>query len=206
MSGSRKAHWQRVYDEKEPTEVSWYQSVPAKSLQLIGTTGIAHDDAILDVGGGASTLVDNLLDEGFTDISVLDLSGNALERSRGRLGEASRKICWIESDVVDFHASRRYALWHDRAVLHFLTDTAERDRYIDVMYQSLLPNGHVVLATFGPQGPKRCSGLEIQRYGIEQLEKLFGSRFELHDYELDEHKTPMGSTQQFLYSRWQSRS
>ncbi len=206
MSTNRKTHWEQVYGEKQPTEVSWYQPVPEKSLQLIRATGVEHGAPVLDAGGGASTLVDHLLDEGYTDISVLDISGNALERSRARLGEAGRNVHWIEADVVDFQPLRRYALWHDRAVFHFLTDPADRDRYIDVVHKSLLPNGHFVLATFGPQGPKRCSGLDIRRYGIEQLRKLFGLRFELHGHEIDGHETPMGSTQQFLYSWWQSQS
>ena len=206
MSTIRKTHWQKVYGEKQPTEVSWYQPVPERSLQLIRATGIKHGDPILDAGGGASTLVDHLLDEGYTDISVLDISGNALERSRARLGEAGQDVHWIESDVIDFQPLRRYALWHDRAGFHFLTDSADRDRYIDVVYKSLLPKGHFVLATFGPQGPKRCSGLDIRRYGIEQLQELFGPRFELRGHEIDEHETPMGATQQFLFSRWQSQS
>jgi SAM-dependent methyltransferase len=134
----------------------------------------------------------------------LDISGNALDRSRARLGKAGRSIHWIESDVVDFQPLRRYALWHDRAVFHFLTESADRDRYIDVLCKSLVPKGHFVLATFGPQGPKRCSGLDIRRYGIEQLREIFGGRFELHDHEIDKHETPMGSKQQFLYSRWHS--
>ena len=203
MAVSRRTHWQRVYDEKEPTAVSWYQPVPAKSLQLIGATGIAHDDAILDAGGGASTLVDHLQDNGYTDLSVLDIAGNALERSRVRLGEAGRNIDWIESDVLAFEPDRPYALWHDRAVLHFLTDLADRERYVDVVCKSLRPGGHFVVATFGPQGPKQCSGLDVQRYSIEQLQELLGDNFELCDYELHEHETPMGSEQQFLYSWWQ---
>lgn len=206
MSISRKTHWQQVYRDKEPSEVSWYQPVPEKSLRLIRATGVGHDDPILDAGGGASTLVDHLLDEGYTNISVLDISGNALERSRVRLGEAGQNVNWIESDVVDFSPLRRFALWHDRAVFHFLTESVDRDRYVQVVNEALLPKGHFVLATFGPQGPKRCSGLDIQRYGIEQLQEMFGSRFDLCDYEIDEHKTPMESTQQFLFSRWQSQS
>lgn len=205
MSTIRKKHWQKVYKEKEPSEVSWYQPVPERSLQLIHDTGVAKDDPILDAGGGASTLVDHLLDDGYTDISVLDISGEALERSRDRLGKSGRNISWIKSDILEFRPTRRYALWHDRALFHFLTDAMDRGRYIDVIHESLQLHGHLVLATFGPQGPKRCSGLDIRRYGIGELEKMFGEKFELCHHELDEHATPMGSTQQFLYSRWQSR-
>ena len=152
MSKSGKTHWQRVYGEKEPTTVSWYQPVPQKSLQLIRSTRIARDEPILDAGGGASTLVDHLMNEGYTDISVLDISGKALERSRARLGDRADAVTWIESNVTEFEPSRRFALWHDRAVFHFLTKSADRDKYIEVVCRALQPNGHLVLATFGPAG------------------------------------------------------
>ncbi|MDH3275256.1 MAG: class I SAM-dependent methyltransferase [Gammaproteobacteria bacterium] len=206
MGKSGKNHWQRVYGEKEPTAVSWYQPVPKISLQLIRSTHIARDEPILDAGGGASTLVDHLMSEGYTDISVLDISGKALERSRARLGDRADAVTWIESDVTEFEPLRRFALWHDRAVFHFLTKSADRDKYIEVVCRALQPNGHLVLATFGPEGPERCSGLDIQRYGVDELQKLFGSRFDLCSHELDEHATPMGSKQQFLYSWWQKTS
>jgi ubiquinone/menaquinone biosynthesis C-methylase UbiE len=204
VSKSVKTHWQRVYGEKKPTQVSWYQPVPEKSLQLIRATGIAKDEPIVDAGGGASTLVDNLLKDGYTDISVLDISSKALERSRARLGDSAAAVNWIESDVTEFEPPRQYALWHDRAVFHFLTESFDRDKYVNVVCRALLPGGHFVLATFGPQGPKRCSGLDVQRYGIEDLQELVGDRFDLRSHELDEHQTPMGSAQQFLYSWWQA--
>lgn len=206
MVNDRRTHWQQVYREKDPTEVSWYQPVPDKSLQLIRSTGVRHDDAILDAGGGASTLVDRLLDEGYTDLSVLDISRHALDRSRTRLGERAGKVEWIESDVTEFEPDRRYSLWHDRAVFHFLTEMADRDKYVAVMRRALIPGGYLVLATFGPQGPKRCSGLDIRRYDIETLQELLGASFRLCRYEIDEHATPMGSIQQFLYSSWQALS
>lgn len=205
MSEIIRTHWQHIYIEKEPAEVSWYQSVPEKSLQLTRSTGVEQSDPILDAGGGDSTLVDHLLGEGYADISVLDISGKALERARARLGDAAREVIWIESDVTKFKPSRRYALWHDRAVFHFLTEPADRDRYIDVVGRALQPGGHFVLATFGPRGPERCSGLEIRRYGVEQLQDLLGTRFMLRSHEFNEHQTPTGSTQQFLYSWWQTR-
>lgn len=206
MSKTRQAHWQCVYSEKEPTEVSWYQSVPEKSLHLIRETGVARTEPILDVGGGASTLVDKLHADGYTDVTIMDISGRALERSRARLGETAGAMQWIESDVTEFEPQRRYALWHDRAVFHFLTDASDREKYIDVVARALKPGGYFVLATFGPEGPERCSGLEIRRYGIEQLQDLFGGEFKLGGYELDEHVTPKGSTQQFLYSWWQAKT
>lgn len=206
MNGDRRDHWQRVDGEKKPTKVSWYQPVPEKSLQLIRATGIGLDDPILDAGGGASTLVDYLIDQGYTDISVLDISGRMLDRARCRLGDPCRNVTWIESDVVEFRPSRRYALWHDRAVFHFLTAASERDSYVNVVRQALRSKGFFVLATFGPQGPMRCSGLDTRRYSIEELQVLFASTFKLCSHELQQHETPQGSTQQFLYSCWQSSS
>jgi SAM-dependent methyltransferase len=205
MSETRRTHWQRVYTDKAPTDVSWYQPVPEKPLHLIRETSIARAEPILDVGGGASTLVDHLHADGYTDITVMDISGKALERSRARLGETADVMNWIESDVTAFEPRRRYALWHDRAAFHFLTDATDRDKYIDIVERALKPGGYLVLATFGPEGPEHCSGLEIRRYGIEQLQELFGGGFKLGDYELEQHVTPMGSTQQFLYSWWRAR-
>jgi len=204
LNEQRKSHWEQVYGTKQATEVSWFQPVPEKSLELIRTTGIEHEQAILDAGGGASTLVDNLLAEGFVDVSVLDISAKALLKSQHRLGEKAGEVTWIEADVTTFAPTRRYDLWHDRAVFHFLTDAADRDCYFDVVRRSLKSGGNLVLATFGPQGPLRCSGLDICRYGIEQLTDLLGADFVLKGHELDEHRTPSGSVQQFLYSWWQS--
>ncbi len=202
MSGQRKSHWEQVYGAREPTEVSWFQQVPKKSLQLIKASGVRREQAILDAGGGASTLVDNLVAEGFRDVSVLDISANALLKSQERLGDKAREVSWIEADVTEFAPQRRYDLWHDRAVFHFLTDAVDRDRYTEVVRRSLKPGGHFLLATFGPEGPLRCSGLDICRYGIEQLTDLLGTDFSLQSHELDEHRTPSGSVQQFLYSSW----
>ena len=204
MNSNRREHWQQVYGIKEPNEVSWYQPVPEKSLQLIRETRVARSEPILDAGGGDSTLVDNLLAQGYTDISVMDISGNALARSRERLGDDSDSVSWIESDATAFAPERRYALWHDRAVFHFLTDPTDRAKYLEVVSLALRSEGYFVLATFGPEGPERCSGLAVQRYGIDKLRALLGNRFELRAYELATHVTPTGATQQFLYSCWQS--
>ena len=202
MNAGRKAHWERVYATKSPEEVSWYQPVPALSLQLIEAAGILQDDPVLDVGGGASTLVDHLLESGFSDISVLDIASGAFGQSRARLGPLSDQVTWIVSDIIAFVPSRLYAVWHDRAVLHFLTNPQDRDRYVAVLRQALASGGHVVIATFGPDGPLKCSGLEIRRYSVEMLEELLGPEFELQECEIEDHHTPMNSTQQFLYSRW----
>jgi len=205
MSEARQSHWQRVYTDKRATDVSWYQAVPEKSLELIHASGVRREEPVLDAGGGDSTLVDHLLAEGYSDISILDISGKALQRSRLRLGKAAESVVWIESDVTAFCPIRHYSLWHDRAVFHFLTDPAERAAYIDVVHKALGPTGQLVLATFGPEGPERCSGLDICRYDIDALRQLLGDRFELRAHELQVHTTPGGSSQQFLYSRWQKR-
>lgn len=205
VNTSRQSHWQRVYTNKQPTGVSWYQPVPKKSLQLIRKTGIAASAPILDVGGGDSTLVDHLLSENYADVTVLDVSGKSLERSRARLGDPADDVHWIESDVTTFEASRRYSLWHDRAVFHFLTDPAERSLYIDSVVRTLAPGGHLLLATFGPEGPEQCSGLPVQRYDVETLKGLLEGRFDLAGHELDLHVTPTGSSQQFLYTWWRMR-
>ncbi|HVS15350.1 MAG TPA: class I SAM-dependent methyltransferase [Thermoanaerobaculia bacterium] len=205
-SDSRKQHWESVYQSKPPTEVSWYQPVPARSLELIRGTGEPLSAAVLDVGGGASTLVDQLLRSGYSDVTVLDVAGTALERSRARLGEIAARVAWIEADVAHFRPTRRYAIWHDRAVLHFLIDAADRQRYLGVLRSALRPRGHVVLATFGPQGPARCSGLEVRRYSAEEIGVLLGSKFELRRHLFEEHSTPTGASQQFLYGWWQATS
>jgi len=205
LSEERKVHWEQVYRTRQPTEVSWFQPVPEKSLELILATGVQPGDAILDAGGGASTLVDNLLAEGFEDVTVLDISANALVESQKRLGHRADSVNWIEADVTELMSERRYDLWHDRAVFHFLIEASDRERYLEVLRRSLRDGGNVVLATFGPEGPLRCSGLEIRRYGIEQLQDLFGEYFELRSYEIEDHTTPSGAAQQFLYSWWQSR-
>ena len=205
MTTERKKHWDGVYSSKASTEVSWYEDVPDQSLRLIKAAGTALDDAIIDIGGGASTLVDHLLDAGYGDLSVLDLTEKALDHSRQRLGERAAFVNWIVSDVVRFKPQRLYRLWHDRAVLHFLTDAADRERYVDVLRGALAPGGHAVIATFGPAGPLKCSGLEIRRYDVKMMEELLGAEFELQSHELADHRTPTGATQQFLYSCWTRR-
>jgi trans-aconitate methyltransferase len=185
--------------------VSWYQEVPDKSLALINATGASTEDAIIDIGGGASTLVDHLLEAGFADVTVLDLAATAFDQARKRLGKQAGMVNWVVSDVTQFKPERQYRLWHDRAVLHFLTAASDRARYVEVLKDALVPGGHAIIATFGPDGPLKCSGLEIRRYSVSRLEDLLGPEFELQFHELENHQTPMGSTQQFLYSCWTRR-
>lgn len=201
---SRKSHWERVYTTKQSGEVSWYQPIPEKSLELIRSTGVPLDAPILDVGGGASTLVDHLLDAGYRDVSVLDIASSAFAQAKARLGAKATQVTWIEADVTQFEPSRTYAVWHDRAVFHFQTGVADRDRYLDVLCKSLQSPGHFLLATFGLEGPTRCSGLEVQRYSVEMLKGLLEPEFGLCAYEIEKHRTPMGATQEFLYSWWET--
>lgn len=202
MSDRRQAHWNGVYGAKDHRDVSWYQPVPETSLSFILATGAAPDDAIIDIGGGASTLVDCLLDRGHTDVTVLDISAGAIEQARSRLGDRAERVHWIEADVTAFVPQRTYAVWHDRAALHFLVDARDRTRYVDVLRRALQPGGHVVLATFGPDGPLKCSGLDIRRYSVDETRELLGAGFELLQDELEEHVTPSGAAQQFLYTAW----
>lgn len=205
MSVSRKDHWEHVYQTQSPTNVSWYQPVPEQSMALIRSTGVPAEAPIIDIGAGTATLVDILLNSDFSDISVLDIAAAALTESSRRLGDAGASVRWIESDVLEFEPIRRYYVWHDRAAFHFLTDATSVGKYLDVLRTALVPKGYFVLATFGPEGPNRCSGFDVQRYSIEQLTILLEADFDLTSFELEDHSTPTGNVQQFLYSVWRSR-
>lgn len=201
----RFAHWTAVYEKTAAGTASWYQTVPVRSLEYIRLAGVAKDAPILDVGGGDSTLVDHLLKAGFRNLTVLDLAAEALARAQARLGAAAGQVHWIAGDVLEFAPRRKFALWHDRAVLHFLLEPSERAAYLAVLRAALAPGGHVILATFGPQGPPRCSGLEVQRYSAAELSELLGPSFELVREDLEHHVTPRGVEQQFLYGLWTRR-
>lgn len=195
-------YWQAQYGKKPVTELSWYQPVPERSLELIRATGVPLTAPILDVGGGASTLVDHLLEAGFKDVSVLDLAPRALTAAQTRLQAAADRARWIVADITEFIPERRYAVWHDRAVFHFLVDPKRRERYLSVLHNAVVPGGHVILATFGPQGPTQCSGLPVVRYSADQLSAALGSGFRPARSLLEEHITPGGRRQQFLYGWW----
>lgn len=202
METGRRAHWERVYQTKNPTQVSWYQADPARSLALIERTGVTRTEPILDVGGGTSLLADRLVEAGHGDITVLDVAASALECVRQRLGTAVRLI---QSDILHFDPPRHYALWHDRAVLHFLTDPVERVAYVDVLTRALRPEGHVLLATFALDGPARCSGLSVERYDAPRMAALLGPAFRLRSAETETHLTPAGVPQHFQYG-WFTRT
>ncbi len=206
MDPNLEQHWQAVYETKAATDVSWYESVPERSLELIRATGLPPEAALLDVGGGASTLVDHLLAAGFRDITVLDVAPAALEESRTRLGSASDSLNWVAADATSWQPPRRYDLWHDRAVFHFLVDTELRDRYLGVLRAALKPGAYVVVATFGPDGPTRCSGLDVQRYSADELSAVLGPSFRLIESDIEEHVTPSGCGQQFLHGLWRAEA
>jgi SAM-dependent methyltransferase len=195
-----KAHWEEVYDRKSVTEVSWYQEHSDVSLGFIERTGVSKSGAIIDVGGGASTLVDDLLAVGYEDVSVLDISASALRAAKARLGERSTAVNWIEADITGVELpGHRFDVWHDRAVFHFLTLEEDRARYVQAVRHSVKHFGHVIVATFGPDGPLRCSGLPVMRYSPDRLHEEFGAAFELIEHASEAHRTPFGTVQQFIY-------
>jgi len=195
-----KEHWEKVYASKAPDNVSWFQPHAEVSMRLIRATGLGRDASIVDVGGGASTLVDDLLDDGYRAITVLDLSGAALEESKRRLGTKGESVRWIEADITQA-AFEPYSfdIWHDRAVFHFLTTEEDRKAYVRQVLHALKPGGHVIMATFGTNGPAQCSGLPVVRYAPEALHSEFGDAFTLLIHEEQLHHTPFGTDQQFIY-------
>lgn len=195
-----KMHWEKVYSTKAPNEVSWYQPHLETSLALISRAAGANSASIIDVGGGESTLVDDLLARGYQTITILDISQTAIDVTKERLKELADRVQWIVGDVTRLKLPRgTYDVWHDRAVFHFLTGTEERQAYVRQVAHAVRPGGHVIVSTFGPEGPTRCSGLEVARYDADALHEQFGARFRLLDSTKELHQTPFGTTQQFLY-------
>jgi len=191
-------HWDRVH-RSDPTEVSWYQPEPVTSLELMDTLGVDAETAVIDVGAGASTLVDELLRRQFRDVTVLDISGVALEVTRRRLGADADRVHWLQEDLRAWTPSRRYGLWHDRAVFHFLVDPPDQDRYRRLLAAALDPGGAVVIATFSPAGPTHCSGLPVARHSAEDVVEFLGPEFELVEARCEEHITPSGVRQPFVW-------
>jgi SAM-dependent methyltransferase len=201
----RKTHWENIYQTRSPLDVSWYQERPSLSLELISNTGIGRDSPIIDVGGGASCLVDYLYKAGYRNLSVLDISANALAYSRERLGEVAKSIKWYESDVTHFVSPHPFALWHDRTLFHFLVDPADRKKYIEVMNQSLQPAGHLIIAGFALGGPTQCSGLDIVQYDAAKLMSELGDDFDLVEERPETHITPAEKEQKLTYFRFARR-
>ena len=201
MSGfNRQAHWQQVYNEKGENQVSWFQERPAISLELTEAVGAALDSAIIDIGGGASRLVDALVENDYRDLTMLDLSENAVSIAKKRLGRRAATVKWIVADVTQWEPPTTYDLWHDRAAFHFLTEESDRIAYIERLMKALRPGGHAIIGTFALDGPERCSGLPVVRYDGALLSISLGSAFALHDTRRHDHITPWGAIQHFQFS------
>jgi 2-polyprenyl-3-methyl-5-hydroxy-6-metoxy-1,4-benzoquinol methylase len=196
---NRKEHWEAIYKSKSPVEMSWYQQKPAISLELIAMCSRPTADSIIDVGGGTSTLCDYLLESGYQHVTVLDLSANALEHSKQRLGDKASLIEWEVEDVTKFSAPSHYDIWHDRAVFHFLTDKNDRKKYRDVLNASVKVGGHVIIAAFSIGGLTKCSGLNIVQYDEMKLKNELGKNFTPVEQRTEEHMTPTGNVQLFGY-------
>jgi trans-aconitate methyltransferase len=197
---ARQAHWRKVYKEKGEKQVSWFQEKPAISLELIHGIGVKQNSAIIDIGGGASRLVDVLVRDGYRDLTVLDLSDDAVAITRSRLAERAVLVKWIVADMTEWEPSREYDLWHDRAAFHFLTEAADRAAYLDRLTQAIRPGGHAIIGTFAIDGPERCSGLPVMRYDATLLSAALGRAFALIGTRRHDHTTPAGGVQQFLFS------
>ena len=195
-----KNHWEHVYQSKPSDAVSWFQEHAALSLSLIEDTKVSRNASIIDVGGGASTLVDDLLARGYSKLTVLDLSVAALATAQARLGARSGEVTWIADDVTTVElAPHSFDVWHDRAVFHFLTSAEEREAYVRAVQKAVKPGGHVIVATFAEDGPSKCSGLPVVRYSPEGLHSQFGESFTLLNQQREEHQTPFGTSQKFIY-------
>lgn len=195
-----KTHWEQVYQTKDSTQVSWYQPHLQRSLQMIERTGIEKSARIIDVGGGSSTLVDDLLASGYGQVTVLDISGAAIRVAQERLGALADRVTWLEADITRaMLPPNHYDVWHDRAVFHFLTDVRDRQKYVDSVRQSVNVGGHVIVATFAPDGPEKCSGLNVMRYDPDSLHGEFGAEFQLIESVREDHRTPFGTQQKFIY-------
>lgn len=202
MSGAA-SHWQNVWTTKQPDEVSWYQDDPEFSLAMIRAASLRRDAAIIDVGGGASLLVDRLLELGYVHVAVLDIAGAALQIAAERLGPLGDDVTWIESAVLDWRpVPGLFDAWHDRAVLHFLTEPADQARYVEVMKTALGPDANVILATFAPDGPEKCSGLPVCRHDAASLSALLRPDFRLVEEARQDHVTPGGNVQKFQWCRF----
>jgi 2-polyprenyl-3-methyl-5-hydroxy-6-metoxy-1,4-benzoquinol methylase len=195
-----KSHWENIYQTKDATQVSWFQQHPELSFQFIEQTRVDKSGQIIDVGGGASTLVDDLLARGYENITVLDISAAALQVAQQRLGRLASKVTWLEANITQVELPHSfYDVWHDRAVFHFLTRAEDRAQYVKSVQHSVKTGGHVIVATFGLEGPLRCSGLEVVRYSPDSLHDEFGNDFELVDTTNELHQTPFGKEQEFIY-------
>ncbi|MGD0642997.1 MAG: class I SAM-dependent methyltransferase [Roseiarcus sp.] len=202
----RQAHWENVYTTKSEKEVSWFQETPAPTLELLALIGTTGRSAIIDIGGGASRLLDSLVSRGYEDITVLDLSPAALAAAKARLADKADRIQWIAADVTTWEPSRAYDVWHDRAAFHFLVDPADQAAYRDRLRRALRRGGHAIIGTFALDGPQTCSGLPVARHDASSLGALLGPDFVLIDSRRCEHATPRGAKQRFQFSTFRFRA
>jgi 2-polyprenyl-3-methyl-5-hydroxy-6-metoxy-1,4-benzoquinol methylase len=200
MTVNFKSHWENVYQLKNENEVSWYQEVPSKSLDLINSLNLTTESKIIDVGAGESRLVDNLLRLGFKNITVLDISSKSIEKTKQRLGKKSKLVKWIVSDIVDFIPDESFDLWHDRAAFHFLTQKTWINKYVDLVNNSVNSKGNLILSTFSTNGPLKCSGLQISQYNKNSISELFKEEFKLSYSETSVHQTPFNTNQEFIFN------
>ncbi|HTI07151.1 MAG TPA: class I SAM-dependent methyltransferase [Puia sp.] len=198
-------HWENIYRTKQPEEVSWTQEMPATSLSFIHGFELPRTAKIIDIGGGDSRLVDFLLDEGFEDITVLDISGQALDRARRRLGSRAARVSWVEQDVTEYRPAEAFDLWHDRAAFHFLTTGDQVTTYLSIARNSVRSGGYVVMGTFSDQGPDRCSGLPVRRYNEELLTEELSRGFSKIRCVTEDHITPFQTKQHFLFCSFKRR-
>jgi ubiquinone/menaquinone biosynthesis C-methylase UbiE len=203
---NQKDHWDRIYKKLSPTEVGWYQVYPETSLKLIHNAGTGSNSSIIDVGGGTSMLSMHLLDQGFKKLAVLDISDKSIERAKSQLGDKAIEINWIVADVTKYSLMDQYDIWHDRAVFHFLTKAEKRKRYIKSLNQALKLNGQLIIATFSIDAPPKCSGLSVVRYSQETLKKELGDNFILAEALVEDHVTPSGIKQNFIFCRFIKRA
>jgi len=198
MNGSQ-SHWEEIYAHRDPQLASWHEPAPQISLAVIDDLALPRDAGIIDVGGGTSSLAQALLEAGYADITVADISSSSIQRAKAHVGDDAQRIGWVQADVRSHDFGRRYDLWHDRAVFHFMVDPADRDRYLNVLRCTLRVGGHAILATFGPDGPTRCSGLPVDRYDASKPSQILAPDFVAVSSRLYDHETPAGARQQFLY-------
>jgi ubiquinone/menaquinone biosynthesis C-methylase UbiE len=198
--GVDRAHWEETYADKGPDGVSWHQVVPRRSLEMIQAAGLDKTTGIIDVGGGASSLAGELARRGYADLTVADISAGALEYAKAALGKDALRIAWLQADVRVHDFGRTFELWHDRAVLHFMVDSDDMRGYLATLRRTLAANGHLVVATFGPNGPTECSGLPVRRFDLDELRETLGPEFDVLSSNLEVHRTPSGVSQQFIYA------
>lgn len=205
MSTDHRDHWKRAYAEKDPSSASWFQLEPEPALRALDRFGAKTTSSFIDVGGGSSTLVDALVARGWRDLTVLDIAPSALDYAKARLGDAGQRVAWEVADVTTWRPTRRYDVWHDRAVFHFLVEPRQRAAYLEALAEGLAPDGLVLMATFALDGPERCSGLHIERYDAEKLARELGPPLQLLNSWREEHVTPWGAKQAFTWCAFRAR-